>query len=281
MQALATPSRVRILTRLASRPRSVSELARELEMEQPAVSQQLRELGLVIGERRGRQVIYALDDDHVAVLLTEAVVHTHHLNNNHANRPRPRRRAPDDRNPSSSRNFCDDSEAGSTHPALTPRNARSPAARATLSRRRRARTSGAITPMPSDCHGPLVLAPANGGRRQARLRGAGGEARWLPREPPTIGPRQLFEHQAMIPPREQHDLLRTSCMARTYVGATATPVHCYEVTRARCRAPLLQVASSASAAARRGDRLGIARGLPTARDRGLQVGKSSQPILLF
>ncbi len=82
MQALATPSRVRILSRLGAGSCSVSELARAIEMGQPAVSQQLRvlrHLGLVIGRRRGRQVIYALHDDHVGVLLTEAVAHTEHL----------------------------------------------------------------------------------------------------------------------------------------------------------------------------------------------------------
>ena len=82
MQALATPSRVRILSRLGVGPCSVGELAREIEMGQPAVSQQLRvlrHLGLVVGERDGRQVIYALHDDHVRALLTEAVSHTEHL----------------------------------------------------------------------------------------------------------------------------------------------------------------------------------------------------------
>ena len=82
MQALATPSRVRILSRLGAGECSVSELARDVEMEQPAVSQQLRvlrHLGLVIGERRGRRVIYALHDDHVGVLLAEAVAHMDHV----------------------------------------------------------------------------------------------------------------------------------------------------------------------------------------------------------
>ena len=82
MQALATPSRVRILSRLGAGECSVTELARDVEMEQPAVSQQLRvlrHLGLVVGERRGRQVIYALHDDHVGVLLAEAVSHVEHL----------------------------------------------------------------------------------------------------------------------------------------------------------------------------------------------------------
>ncbi len=82
MQALATPSRVRILSRLGAGPCSVTELAREVEMEQPAVSQQLRvlrHLGLVVGERQGRQIIYAMHDDHVGVLLAEAVSHVEHL----------------------------------------------------------------------------------------------------------------------------------------------------------------------------------------------------------
>ena len=82
MQALATPSRVRILSRLGAGPCSVGELSREVGMEQSAVSQQLRvlrHLGLVVGERDGRQVIYALHDDHVRALLSEAVSHTEHL----------------------------------------------------------------------------------------------------------------------------------------------------------------------------------------------------------
>ncbi len=82
MQALAAPSRVRILSRLGVGSCSVGELARDVAMEQSAVSQQLRvlrHLGLVIGERDGRQVIYALHDDHVRALLSEAVSHTEHL----------------------------------------------------------------------------------------------------------------------------------------------------------------------------------------------------------
>jgi DNA-binding transcriptional ArsR family regulator len=90
MQALATPSRVRILSRLAVGGCSVGELAREIEMEQSAVSQQLRvlrHLGLVVGERAGRQVIYGLYDDHVQALLVEAVSHAEHLRLGLADRP--------------------------------------------------------------------------------------------------------------------------------------------------------------------------------------------------
>ena len=88
MQALATPSRVRILACLREGPAAVGDLAEAVEMEPSAVSHQLRmlrHLGLVIGERRGKQVVYALHDDHVASLLDEAVFHTEHLRLGHAN----------------------------------------------------------------------------------------------------------------------------------------------------------------------------------------------------
>lgn len=90
MQALATTSRVRILSRLGAGECSVGDLAREIGMSQPAVSQQLRvlrHLGLVVGERTGRQVIYALHDEHIRALLTEAVSHTEHLRLGLADRP--------------------------------------------------------------------------------------------------------------------------------------------------------------------------------------------------
>jgi ArsR family transcriptional regulator, nickel/cobalt-responsive transcriptional repressor len=93
MQALAAPSRVRILSRLSASPCSVGQLARDVGMGQPAVSQQLRvlrQLGLVVGERDGRQVIYGLHDEHVRALLSEAVSHAEHLRLGLAASPRER-----------------------------------------------------------------------------------------------------------------------------------------------------------------------------------------------
>ena len=90
MQALSTPSRVRILSRLAAGACSVGELTLDVGMEQSAVSQQLRvlrNLGLVVGERQGRQVIYALHDEHVGELLAEAVSHAEHVRLGIAARP--------------------------------------------------------------------------------------------------------------------------------------------------------------------------------------------------
>jgi DNA-binding transcriptional ArsR family regulator len=82
LQALATPSRLRILTRLRHGACSVGELAEAVEMEQSAVSHQLRllrALSLVTGTRQGRSIVYSLYDNHVAMLLDEAVYHIEHL----------------------------------------------------------------------------------------------------------------------------------------------------------------------------------------------------------
>lgn len=82
LQALATPSRLRILARLQEGPCSVGDLAEAVEMEPSACSHQLRllrNLGLVTGERRGRSIVYALYDHHVAQLLDQALYHVEHL----------------------------------------------------------------------------------------------------------------------------------------------------------------------------------------------------------
>jgi ArsR family transcriptional regulator, nickel/cobalt-responsive transcriptional repressor len=82
LQALATPSRLLILTRLRRGACTVTELAQEIGMEQSAVSHQLRllrHLGMVTGTRQGKNTIYALYDNHVAMLLDQAVYHCEHL----------------------------------------------------------------------------------------------------------------------------------------------------------------------------------------------------------
>lgn len=90
LQALATPSRLLILSRLRQGPAAVSQLAEAVAMEQSAVSHQLRllrNLRLVVGERRGRSVTYSLYDDHVAELLDQAVYHVEHLRLGATDRP--------------------------------------------------------------------------------------------------------------------------------------------------------------------------------------------------
>jgi DNA-binding transcriptional ArsR family regulator len=59
-------------------------------MEQSAVSHQLRllrNLGLVVGTRTGRSIVYSLYDNHVAQLLDEAVYHSEHLRLGLSDRP--------------------------------------------------------------------------------------------------------------------------------------------------------------------------------------------------
>jgi ArsR family transcriptional regulator, nickel/cobalt-responsive transcriptional repressor len=82
MQALATPSRVLLLAQLREGPLSVSQLMAAVGMQQSAVSHQLRllrDVGLVSGEREGRRVVYSLYDDHVALLIDQAMGHLEHL----------------------------------------------------------------------------------------------------------------------------------------------------------------------------------------------------------
>jgi DNA-binding transcriptional ArsR family regulator len=82
LQALATPSRLMILGRLREGSATVGELAEAVQMEQSAVSHQLRllrNLGLVDGVRQGRSIVYSLYDNHVAQLLDEAIFHAEHL----------------------------------------------------------------------------------------------------------------------------------------------------------------------------------------------------------
>ena len=82
LQALASPRRLLILTRLRQAPCTVTDLSAAVGMEQPAVSHQLRllrALGLVAGDRTGRNIVYRLHDNHVAQLLDEAIYHIEHL----------------------------------------------------------------------------------------------------------------------------------------------------------------------------------------------------------
>jgi ArsR family transcriptional regulator, nickel/cobalt-responsive transcriptional repressor len=82
MQALSAPSRLRILARLHAGPASVSDIAAAVGMEGSAVSHQLRllrHLGLVVGRREGRQVVYELHDDHVAEMLEQVIAHVDHV----------------------------------------------------------------------------------------------------------------------------------------------------------------------------------------------------------
>ena len=72
--ALGDPTRRAIFERIADRPRPVGELALELPVSRPAVSQHLKvlkEAGLVIDRRAGNRRIYQVDPDGVGALRAE------------------------------------------------------------------------------------------------------------------------------------------------------------------------------------------------------------------
>jgi DNA-binding transcriptional ArsR family regulator len=79
LRALAAPLRLAIVTELAGgEVRCVHQLVDALDAPQPLVSQHLRVLrsaGVVRGLRRGREIEYALTDDHIAHIVTDAVAH--------------------------------------------------------------------------------------------------------------------------------------------------------------------------------------------------------------
>ena len=72
--ALADPTRRAIFAHLTERPRPVGELARDLPVSRPAVSQHLKVLkraGLVVDQPLGNRRIYRADPDGLAALRSE------------------------------------------------------------------------------------------------------------------------------------------------------------------------------------------------------------------
>ena len=78
LRALAAPVRIAIVLQLLEDARCVHDLVDALGVTQPLISQHLRVLkaaGVVEGERRGREVLYSLVDDHLAHIVVDAVAH--------------------------------------------------------------------------------------------------------------------------------------------------------------------------------------------------------------
>lgn len=79
--SLSDASRIRIIALLMDGEMSVRTIADGLGMTESAVSHQLRglrQMHLVRARKSGRQVFYALDDDHVARLFTLGLDHVQH-----------------------------------------------------------------------------------------------------------------------------------------------------------------------------------------------------------
>ncbi|GAA4613779.1 ArsR/SmtB family transcription factor [Saccharopolyspora hordei] len=78
LRALAAPVRIAIVLQLRESERCVHELVDALGVAQPLISQHLRVLksaGVVHGERRGREVVYRLVDEHLAHIVVDAAAH--------------------------------------------------------------------------------------------------------------------------------------------------------------------------------------------------------------
>jgi DNA-binding transcriptional ArsR family regulator len=72
--ALGDPTRRAIFERLAERPRPVGELASELPVSRPAVSQHLKVLKdarLVVGQPAGNRRVYRLDPDGLGAMRAD------------------------------------------------------------------------------------------------------------------------------------------------------------------------------------------------------------------
>ena len=82
MAALSGPTRIRALFALLEYGEtSAGSLAKVVGMSPSATSHQLRilrDLGLVERRREGRSALYALADEHLGVLLKEALYHVDH-----------------------------------------------------------------------------------------------------------------------------------------------------------------------------------------------------------
>lgn len=79
--ALSDSTRLRIISVLLESEMNVGEIAAQLKMTESAVSHQLRglrQMKLVRARKEGRQVFYALDDDHVAKLYLMGLDHIEH-----------------------------------------------------------------------------------------------------------------------------------------------------------------------------------------------------------
>ncbi len=80
-KALADPTRVRLVGALLDGEHCVHDLCVQVELEQSAVSHQLRVLRdqqLVRSRKDGRHVYYSLDDAHIRELLEIALAHVRH-----------------------------------------------------------------------------------------------------------------------------------------------------------------------------------------------------------
>lgn len=82
-KTIGDATRLKILLALSETEMNVSAITEYLEMEQSAVSHQLkllRENHLVKSRKEGKTVVYSLDDNHVKSILSQTIDHMNHIN---------------------------------------------------------------------------------------------------------------------------------------------------------------------------------------------------------
>ncbi|EHJ06634.1 ArsR/SmtB family transcription factor [Staphylococcus simiae] len=80
-KALGDLNRIRIMELLSQGEASVGHISHTLNLSQSNVSHQLKLLKsvhLVTSKRQGQSMIYSLDDQHVAMMLKQAIDHANH-----------------------------------------------------------------------------------------------------------------------------------------------------------------------------------------------------------
>ena len=76
--AFSDPSRVRIVSVLVRQEMNVGALAQAVGISESAVSHHLRglrQMGLVVARRDGKEVYYRIEDDHIIALFGQGVSH--------------------------------------------------------------------------------------------------------------------------------------------------------------------------------------------------------------
>ncbi len=89
-KALSDPTRAQLIYLLTNREYSVNELSQYVAVTSSAVSHhlaKLRAIRLVHTRRDGNQIIYSIDDAHVAALFREALFHLDHVHKNLPDHP--------------------------------------------------------------------------------------------------------------------------------------------------------------------------------------------------
>lgn len=78
LRLMGEPNRLKILIECLSQPMTVTALSERLGLSMPLISHHLRllrALRLLRSERLGKQVLYALEDEHIRCILTDMVEH--------------------------------------------------------------------------------------------------------------------------------------------------------------------------------------------------------------